>query len=64
MKSKNKESVSNKINDQRNWAISRCKSAIDKTISQQTLRDDLIMNLAIQLRAININVMREVSNET
>jgi len=56
--------IFNDMNEQRNWASSRCNSIIDKTIAPETLREDLIINLAIQLRAININVMRELLNET
>ena len=59
---KNKEII-NDMNKQRNWATSRCNSIIDKTIGPETLRESLIINLAIQLRAININVMRELLNE-
>jgi hypothetical protein len=60
---KNKE-IFNEMNEQSYWASSRCNSIIDKTIGPETLRENFIINLAIQLRAININVMRELLNET
>jgi hypothetical protein len=58
---KNKEII-NDMNEQRNWASSRCHSIIDKTIGPETLREDLTL-ISIQLMAININVMRELLNE-
>jgi hypothetical protein len=51
-----------KINDQRNWAISRCNSIIDKTINREILRDNLV-DLMFQMRTLNVNVMRDLLNE-
>ena len=59
MKSKD---VSHKINDQRNWAISRCNSIIDKTINREILRDSLV-DLMFQMRTLNVNVMRDLLNK-
>jgi hypothetical protein len=59
---KNKEII-NEMNEQRNWAIKRCNPIIDKVINREILRNSFV-DFSFQMRTLNVNVMRDLLNET
>jgi hypothetical protein len=59
---KSKE-ILNKMNEQRNWAIKRCNPIIDKIINREILLNSFV-DFSFQMRSLNVNVMRDLLNET
>jgi hypothetical protein len=59
----NSKKVHDKMCDYRNYAIRRCNSIINKTMRRRSILDDIRVNIAIHIRPINVNVMRDLLNE-
>lgn len=61
---KSKKSIHTKINEQRHCAIQRCMLIIDKRSNLNSLREVYIHKIALQIKRLNVNVMREFFDET
>jgi hypothetical protein len=51
------------MNEQRNCAIIRCNPIIDKIINREILLNSFV-DFSFQMRSLNVNVMRDLLNET
>ena len=51
------------MNEQRNWTIKRCNPIIDKIINREILLNSFV-DFSFQMRSLNVNVMRDLLNET